>query len=350
MQPGPNSVAETLLHDLVAIPSLSFQEAFAVQHLVGWMSANGFDEARVDAAGNAVGIVGSGNRDVVLLGHIDTVGGFPHVHIAGRKLYGRGTVDAKGPLCVFAVAAARARIGDNLRVIVVGAVEEEAATSKGARHAMNCYNPELCVIGEPSRWDRITLGYKGRLLCDWRWEGGMSHSAGDAPSPAEIAIDFWLRVKCCTDAYNREIDSIFSSLDASVRSLNTRNVDVNSVAEMAIGFRLPPGVDPDDIVDMLPQSDDATVTWRGAEFAYTADRNSELSRHFRRAIRAHGGVPRFVYKTGTSDMNVVGPRWLCPIVAYGPGDSALDHTPNEHINLDEYLQSIDVLTTVLESL
>lgn len=350
MSPRSNTAAETLLHDLVAIPSPSCQEAAAVQHMVSWMSANGFDDAHVDAAGNAVGVVGSGDREVALLGHIDTVGGFPHVHIAGRKLYGRGTVDAKGPLCAFAVAAARARIDDDLRVIVIGAVEEEAATSKGARHALNVYKPELCVIGEPSRWDRITLGYKGRLLCDWRWEGGMSHSAGDAPSPAEIAIDYWLEVKCRADAYNREIDSIFSSLDASVRSLNTRNVDVNSVAEMTIGFRLPPGVEPDEIVDMLPHSDGATVTWRGAEFAYTADRNSELSRQFRRAIRTHGGLPRFVYKTGTSDMNVVGPQWQCPIVAYGPGDSALDHTPDEHINLDEYLRSIDVLTTVLESL
>jgi len=28
-------------------------------------------------------------------------------------------------------------------------------------------------------------------------------------------------------------------------------------------------------------------------------------------------------KTGTSDMNIVGPIWKCPIVAYGPGDSRL---------------------------
>ena len=285
----------------------------------------------------------------MLLGHIDTVGGFPRVRMTGRKLYGRGAVDAKGPLCAFAVAAARASLGDDWRIIVVGAVEEEAATSKGARHALECYAPELCVIGEPSNWDRITLGYKGRLLCDWRWEGGMSHSAGAALSPAEIAVGFWLKVKCRADAYNREIDSIFTSLDASIRGLNTYNVGVKSVAELTIGFRLPPGVDPDDIVNMLPSSDGATVTWRGAERAYTADRNSELSRQFRRAIRSQSGVPRFVYKTGTSDMNVVGPHWHCPIVAYGPGDSALDHTPEEHIHLDEYLRSIDVLTSVLES-
>jgi len=49
-------------------------------------------------------------------------------------------------------------------------------------------------------------------------------------------------------------------------------------------------------------------------------------------------------------MNVVGPAWNVPIVAYGPGDSALDHTPRERISLPEYLQSIEVLKNVLHTL
>jgi len=52
-------------------------------------------------------------------------------------------------------------------------------------------------------------------------------------------------------------------------------------------------------------------------------------------------------KTGTSDMNVVGPAWGCPLLAYGPGDSGLDHTPDEHIEIAEYLRAIDVLETAL---
>lgn len=49
-------------------------------------------------------------------------------------------------------------------------------------------------------------------------------------------------------------------------------------------------------------------------------------------------------------MNVVGPVWGQNIVAYGPGDASLDHTPNEHINLTEYLHAIDVLEIVLRDL
>jgi LysW-gamma-L-lysine carboxypeptidase len=49
-------------------------------------------------------------------------------------------------------------------------------------------------------------------------------------------------------------------------------------------------------------------------------------------------------------MNVVGPVWRCPILAYGPGDSALDHTPNEHLSLEEYARAIDVLEHALAAL
>ena len=237
-----------------------------------------------------------------------------------------------------------------MRVIVIGAVEEEAATSRGARHALTQYQPDFCVIGEPSHWDRITLGYKGRLLLDWRWEGGLTHSAGDAPSPPERAFDYWRAVRSQCHDFNREVDSIFGRLDASLRQINTWQEGVKGVAEMTIGMRLPPGISPTCQASQLPDENGATVAARGGEQAFTGDRNSELSRVFRQAIRAADGVPRFVYKTGTSDMNVVGPVWNCPILAYGPGDSALDHTPHEHIELDEYRQAIDVLTRVLESL
>jgi LysW-gamma-L-lysine carboxypeptidase len=37
-------------------------------------------------------------------------------------------------------------------------------------------------------------------------------------------------------------------------------------------------------------------------------------------------------------------------VAYGPGDSKLDHTPNERIEVAEYLRAIDILAAALTSL
>ena len=49
-------------------------------------------------------------------------------------------------------------------------------------------------------------------------------------------------------------------------------------------------------------------------------------------------------------MNVVGPVWGQNILAYGPGDARLDHTPQEHIHIAEYTHAIDVLEFVLREL
>ena len=46
-------------------------------------------------------------------------------------------------------------------------------------------------------------------------------------------------------------------------------------------------------------------------------------------------------------MNTVGPVWDCPIVAYGPGDSSLDHTPEEHIHVQEFYRAIEVMEEVI---
>lgn len=350
MTPVEDCRAEKLLRELVAIPSPSRQEAKAAAHLVAWMRAQGYDDAFVDEAGNAVGIRGSGSRQIALLGHIDTFAGFPPVRHAGRRLYGRGAVDAKGPLCAFAAAVQRAKLPADLQAVVIGAVEEEAATSRGARYAATQYQPDYCVIGEPSAWDRITMGYKGRLLLDWTWRGGLSHSAGPEPSPAERAFAYWQQVKIACADFNAGIDSIFTRLDPSLRDINTWQEGVDGIAEMTIGFRLPPGTEPQALLERFSPADGASISARGGELACLGERNSPLSRQFRRAIRACGGVPRFVYKTGTSDMNVVAPLWNCPILAYGPGDSSLDHTPHEYVDLDEYLRAISVLTTVLQAL
>ncbi len=341
--------AEALLEGVVAIPSPSYEEAGAVAHLVAWMGDNGY-QSLIDEAGNAVGIRGNGSRDVVLLGHIDTFGGFPPVHREGRLLYGRGSVDAKGSLCAFAVAGAQAQLTDDVRLIVIGAVEEECPTSKGARYVAERYQPSACIIGEPSQWDRMTLGYKGRLLFEWAWRGDLSHSASQEATGAERAVAFWEGVRAYANAYNADKTRIFERLDATLQELNTAQEGAYGTARMIIGFRLPPALTPDEVADALAHDGGATVRPFGHEHAILAPKDNPLTRAFRGAIRAEGGTPAFVNKTGTSDMNIVGRVWDCPIVAYGAGNSNLDHTPQEHIDLDDYLRALRVLTRVLETL
>ncbi len=180
--------------------------------------------------------------------------------------------------------------------------------------------------------------------------GALAHSAGQALSPAERAVAYWQHVLDYTNAINEGKEAVFARLDVTLQAINSSEDGAYGDASLTAGFRLPPGLQPDEVEAALQPDDDASLSARGQEIAYLSERDTLLSRAFRGAIRACGGQPRFVHKTGTSDMNVVGPVWNCPILAYGPGDSALDHTPEEHLDLDEYLRAIEVLAGVLSRL
>ena len=367
------AAAVELVRGLVAIPSLSRQEAAASTWLVSQMRGAGFDRAFVDGAGNAVGELGDSTaaRTIVLLGHIDTVPGNIPVRIEGELLYGRGSVDAKGPLATFVAGAARfgsaAAKAANLRVVVVGAVEEEAATSKGARFIAARFDgsqervPDACIIGEPSHWNRVTLGYKGRLLLDLTADQPMAHTAGPDASVASVVVDLWNWVTAHAARVSAGKDKAFDQLSPSLRRFITAtNAEMHDTVDAQIAWRLPVGFDAEALIKEIEEQairplghqaikTSFKLTFRGYEQAWRGDRSNALVRSFLAGLRSHdsGAQLGFVLKTGTSDMNVVAPIWKCPIVAYGPGDSALDHTPNEHLELDEYWKAINVLEQTL---
>lgn len=363
------AVAVELVHGLVAIPSLSRQEAVAATWLVSQMRAAGFDRAFLDDAGNAVGELGDPDapRTIVLLGHIDTVPGNIPVRIDNDQLYGRGSVDAKGPLATLVAGAARfgsaAAKAANLRVVVAGAVEEEAATSKGARFIASRFDglrervPDACIIGEPSHWNRVTLGYKGRLLLDLTADQPMAHTAGPDASIATVVVDLWNWVTSHAAAVNAGKDKAFDQLSPSLRRFVTAtNAEMHDTVDAQFAWRLPVGFDVEAFMRAIegwPANVKARFTFkfRGYEQAWRGDRRNALVRSFLAGLRSHdpGAQLGFVLKTGTSDMNVVAPIWRCPIVAYGPGDSALDHTPNEHLQLEEYWKAVNVLEQTLRA-
>jgi [amino group carrier protein]-lysine/ornithine hydrolase len=356
--------AIALLEGALQIYGPAMREEKICEYLVAQMSALSMRTFR-DEAGNAVGIVelpspptplpirerGDAIKEVVLLGHMDTVPGFIEVRREGDNLYGRGAVDARGPLCAFIAAAAQVGVRVGWRIVVVGAVEEEAATSKGARFAAAQYHPAYCIIGEPSGWDRVTLGYKGRLLVHYHKSRAMGHTAGQARGVAESAVTFWNQVNALAAQYNDGKSKAFDLLDPSLRKIHTSDDPFMDGVEMTIGIRVPVGVTISDLKVQIAQlAAGAELTFASEEEAYRADKNTPLVRAFLAALRARGATPGFTVKTGTADMNVVAPIWQCPIVAYGPGDSNLDHTPHEHIDVNEYLKAIDVLAETLREL
>ncbi|HEY0601573.1 MAG TPA: [LysW]-lysine hydrolase [Herpetosiphonaceae bacterium] len=344
-----NHAAITLLQELVAIPSVSGDEHAAVQYLVAQMAALGFT-ASIDGAGNAVGSIGEGQPETVLLGHIDTVPGAIPVRQESGRLYGRGAVDAKGALAAFVIAAARLHAQGRLngRIVVIGCVEEEVASSRGAHYVVERYCPDQCIVGEPSGWNRVTLGYKGSLRLTCRAIGPCTHSAHDHLTAPERISALWQQIAGYAAAFNAERERAFDQLLPTLLSINSGSDGLSEWSVAEISIRLPLDLLPDALAAAVQGFDpQVKVTVQGAVPAFQAERSSPLARSLTRAIRQQSMQPGLVLKTGTADMNIVGPAWRCPIVAYGPGDAALDHTPDEHIVLDEYLLAIRVLEAAL---
>lgn len=342
---------QELLKDMLTIYSPTGQEAGVATYLVERFQSAGLG-AGCDEVGNFVSTVGEGPAEVVLLGHIDTVSGKIPVQERDGLLYGRGAVDAKGPMAAFVSAAlrlARQNSLSNLRLRVIGAVGEEGS-SPGARHLAPRLRPQHLIIGEPSGWDSLVLGYKGSLRIQYTLTRSSRHSAGPDEAVPEVALRFWQNLKqMCVE--RNEGKKVFDQLSPSLRAINTSSDGLNDTVEMDIGVRLPVDIGPQDLETRLREwSGEATIDVAFGDPAVRGEKNTSLVRSFMAALRDADARPRFKVKTGTSDMNVVGPAWQCPMLAYGPGDSSLDHTPEEHIELAEYDRAIGILETALKNL
>ncbi len=344
-----------LLFDLVSAQSFSGNEQPAAEVFVRYADTLGFD-AHIDEVGNAIAHRGALADDaeihIVLLGHIDTVPGDIPVRIEDGVLHGRGAVDAKGPLAAMLVASSRVELPGGVRLTVAGAVGEEAPGSIGARHLVEQWRPDACIIGEPSSVEGVTLGYKGRLLATATATCPNTHSAGKDPSACDELIAWWTEVLMQVKAFNIRPTRAFDQIQASIERMSSLCDGLTQQAIFETGFRLPPAMSPDELIATLESlaGEHIGLEFAGAERAHATGRNDPVVRALSSAIRSQGLRPRPKLKTGTADLNVVAPIWQCPIAAYGPGDSSLDHTPIEYLHLNEYNQSIRVLIRAIGSL
>jgi LysW-gamma-L-lysine carboxypeptidase len=346
--------ARKLLFDLVSIPSPSGEEEAAAERLRAFFEANG-REAWIDEVGN---VRAPADDSVLCTSHVDTVPGDIPVEVkpalesaydvdpddptGGEALWGRGTVDATGPLVAMAVAAVETGVS------FVGVVGEETS-SRGARHlAAERDPPDALVNGEPSGWNGITLGYRGFLAGTYVNTSESGHTSRPEPNAIQHAIDWWAGVEDVFDPADPEtpvFDQVTTKPVSFDGGLSEDGLAVEATVDVQL--RVPPSRTVDEVHELAEgQLTTGSVHWKEPIPPVMESPRTPLARAFRVAIREQGGDVRLLRKTGTSDMNLFAAAWDCPMVTYGPGNSELDHAPDEHLPLAELDRAVAVLSDV----
>ncbi len=356
--------AVSLLAKMLEIYSPSEKEEEISNFLAKEMENLGFRVWK-DEVGNVIGEIGQGRPVVLLCGHMDTVEGHIPVRLEDGKLYGRGAVDAKASLAAMIVAASSfVKKEFPGKILVVGVVDEEGRGT-GIKHLVNEISPDYAIFGEPSGLEKIVFGYKGILNLKITCETPTGHSASPwlFDNAIEKAMDLWRQIQRLHLPEER-IRTHFYSLTSCLMGIESGNASssmVPSKCVIHVQLRIPPQLTPQRVLNEVenkikrfkvtnPKAS-VRVEVEGSSYAFEADKRSLIVRALSWAVRKttlnYASLKR---KTGTGDMNVLGNALKIPVVTYGPGDSRLDHTPNEHIDLQEYLASIQVYQKALTKL
>ena len=346
---------------MLKIYSPSGSEEELANFLHEHMASRGF-KVRKDNVGNVIGELGREGPRILLCGHMDTVPGELPVRLEGDRLYGRGSVDAKASLAAMIAGSSLAmKRNPPIQVTVAGVVEEETS-SIGAKAIMASGNSyDLAVFGEPSGAPNIIIGYKGslRLQVTFSTNGGHSASPWLSKNSYEEAFTYWKAFK--HSLIDNESPSKFSTPTGCVTSAVAGNAtnSIPSQASLVIDVRFPHNIKAADMINKIrtftdhyhKSHDDVHVAVKvNDQTEAVLGRNDSVAvRAFRWAIRKTMKCQiTLVKKTGTSDMNLFAQSYSIPMIAYGPGDSSLDHTQNENVSIPEYLHSVEVYANAIE--
>lgn len=340
------NLALDMLIDLLKVYSPSGKEKEAISVLKNYAEELGYEEVVIDDVGNLIAGYGWGDNTFAVIGHVDTIPWELPTYFDGHTVYGRGAVDAKGPLVAAFIGLALAKnfvdMG-RIKVYVVALVDEEGG-SLGAKHLVKLgFNLNGAIVAEPSNTDGVVVGYRGSAKFSITCISAGGHSSsGTENSACEKLISIWIKIKslyskqdsaprdtlallkfwCGDDApiiprYGEALINIRMTLDNLEDVVKTVNTIVNNFNDCSL--------------NLLDYTKPVKVSV-----------NNLAARAITRAIILNNMKPRILYKLGTSDMNILYPTVTENIVAYGPGKSELAHTAKESITIDELIKGINI--------
>jgi len=326
-------------------------EKEAQEEVFSLLVSKGFENVRIDAAGNVIGEKGDGDKTLLFCSHIDTVPGLINVRVESGRIFGRGAVDAKSPLLAMLLAASNYN-SQRLRLVFSSVVGEES-DSKGVKHLLEeISQPDYVIIGEPTGMRAAAIAYRGSANVMIR----VSTAGGHSSSPMDDSNAIIQLMRLFEHLKNRFAFSkdVFSNISVSITMVKGGYGDsrIPDSSEACLNLRYPPSVSFEKLEELFTGAlkeyleHNSSVLSVKHEFldhldGYVSVKDQVMLNAVREAVKK---VIRkdllLIRKLGTSDFNYTGIKWGRPQIAWGPGDPSLAHSVNESISLEEFLQGV----------
>ncbi|RWR05898.1 M20 family metallopeptidase [Siminovitchia fortis] len=305
---------------------------------------------------------GESDGKLVICGHMDTVlpGEQSWMYspfsgeIVGDKLYGRGASDMKSGLAAMYLAVESLfKEGRKLpKDIVFLATAGEEVDSCGARTYLEdetMEDVEALVIGEPTN-EKVVIGHKGALWIEIVTLGKTAH--GSMPDKGINAVEWMHKVIGMLDSLKKKWKISAEPLGESSLAVTKINggVQTNVIPDrcsMSVDIRSVPPQSHEQLLTEIKNNLNELFSEEGSpDFSVNLqlDRPAILTDESDKLIRLALDLKKQDSLYGVSyytDAAVLNPESRTPTLIYGPGDESLAHQPNEYVDIQAYLRSIN---------
>ncbi|MGH1456508.1 MAG: succinyl-diaminopimelate desuccinylase [Alphaproteobacteria bacterium] len=367
-----------LTQKLIACPSVTPEDAGALDYLAAQLSALGFECHRLefgegaDHVPNLFARLGKGSPHICYAGHTDVVpagdadawryGAF-NPHIEDGVLYGRGASDMKGSVAAFTAAVSKfienGTFDGSISLLITG--DEEGPAINGTVKVLewmeeNGHLPDVALVGEPTNPDflgqEIKIGRRGSLNGHLTVKGKQGHVAyqhlADNPMPRLVKM-----LNALTDYTFDEGSEFFPATNLEITTVQVNNTAENVIpskgyAHFNIRFNdkwssesLSQKVHA--IIKTCGFDYDLDITCGAESFLTQPGDWSDIVRQAVQDITAK--TPEFTTNGGTSDARFV--VNYCPVVEFG-GINASIHQVDENAKVSDLQDLTKIFTRVLE--
>lgn len=368
-----------VLKDMIQIKSVNGGEEAVADYLKSLLASYGIESKKIMyAPGRSNLVVELGNSKEKVLGftgHMDVVDAgdesrwtyppFEGVEKDG-KIHGRGATDMKGGLAAMIIALIELKeekvdLGGTLKLLVtvgeeIGELGAEQLTTEGYAD-----NLDALVVGEPSNYN-LCYAHMGSMNYTVTSFGKEAHS-----SMPQLGINAINHLLGFMDAVNQRMDEISESyMDEELgRTIHNITVisggnQVNSIpAECKIqgNIRTIPEFGNDKIEAEMKKIIDELNKKEGCHLELVLDfnklpvkakRDSKLIQDIQKVYdKKIGGQMPLITSAGTTDTaEFIKGKKAFDFVIFGPGEPSLPHKVNEYVEVENYLNMIDIYKEV----